>query len=187
MKNYLVVFLAAAFGAVVGSLATKSLGTSKASGVVKANTVETRELLILNENDRPATRLVAESGGAVLRFYAGDLRPALEVGVEENPPFRFVRLFAEGGQIVSALTSAPPDGQTRLVLGDARWPERIIMGPIEHSDMPAVAPVDLWGLEFHKPASLDTLFSILANSKDPAHTTVGLQLMRSNGKVWSVY
>jgi len=61
------------------------------------------------------------------------------------------------------------------------------MGPIEHSDMTAVAPVDLWGLEFHKPASIYTLFSILVNSKDPAHTTAGLQLMRSNGKVWSVY
>ena len=73
MKNYLVVFLAAAFGAVAGSLATRSLGAPKASGVVKADTVKTRELLILNGNDHPVARLVAENGGAVLRFYAGDL------------------------------------------------------------------------------------------------------------------
>lgn len=180
LKELLIPFCAAAFGAVVGSLVTARVHASPRR--VSAR-LETRELVILDERGRPAARLKSDSEGTELQIYAGSLNPAISLGVSGHPPFRFLRFLGEGGEPVAGISSAPPDGHATLVLGDTRA-IRAVLGALPDTDIPLNLPVEEWGLRFPKPHSHDAFVSIHVDTEDPKKPRVGMGLLRPDGTTW---
>lgn len=186
IDKFLGAAFAASFGAIIGSLLTTSLNSSR-MGTNAA--IQTRDLTILDEHSRPAARLTSLAGKTVLRFYSAQSTPALEVGVEQNGSSRFVRFFANNGRMVAALNSVAPNGESTLYLGDERWATRVIIGAmLTDLDPQRDAASDNWGLEFRKPGSNENLFNVLVRSSPTsARVTAALRLMQSDGRLWTVY
>ncbi len=184
MKNSLVIFTAAVIGGITGSLATGSLGTSTQP---RSATLKARELVIVDENGRPAARLTSSGGETVLRFYTDGVTPAMEIGATRNPPSRFVRMMSRDGNIVAGLNSQPPDGHTTLALGDQRRPTRIVLGALGTADIPRDGTVDEWGLLFRTPGIPEPRLSVLIKSKDAARPSAAIRLIRPDGTEWTVY
>ncbi len=180
LKGFFIPFCAAAFGAVVGSLVTARVQASPQRDTAR---LETRELVILDERNRPAARLKSDSKGTELQIYAEGLNPAISLGVSGHPPFRFLRFFGEEGEAVAGISSAPPDGHATLALGDMRA-IRVVLGAFPDTDIPSNLPVDDWGLQFRKPHSHKMFVSINVDTEDPKKPRVGMGLLRQDGTAW---
>jgi hypothetical protein len=148
--------------------------------------IETRELVLLGDHDKPAARLVARNGGAILQFYDSQGSTAVEVGFDASQQFRFLSFLDHNGWSLASLNSSPPKGESSLVLGDQTFIGRMIIGAIR-SDVPSTTiGTDEWGIEIRRPGHVVPVVSIMTGPGSlPSKWRGGIYILRENGKAWT--
>lgn len=180
----LAIVSAAMLGTVFGSLVSSKLRSEQ---VAPLATVKTHQLILFDERNKQTARLESFHGRSSLRFLTGDSSTALEVGMEDAPTNpRFIRFYGVRGNILMALNSFGTRGDVTLYLGDANARMRIVMGAIP-TDVEN-EPKD-WGLQFNRPGSSESVFSILTKTSDDHTRPAGasISLIKASGDVWSVH
>jgi hypothetical protein len=185
MKQFSTIAVPSAIGAIIALLLNGFLGYRRSAPAAR---IEAREFVLLDENNQRAAVLESVGGKSALRFFAGNSTPALQLGLERSSTVRFLTFLGEKGQVLAALNSLPPNGETTLYLGDERFPARFILGAIQ-SDMPATTGVDNWGLVFRRLGSSESLFHVgVRYDSDPQRrSNAAIKLLRRDGTIWSVY
>ena len=185
MKQILLMGAAACLGAIAGiTFMTAFPGHSEA--LVTLQNIRTRQLEVVDEKGRVATRIRSEEGRAVQEFLTAG-RPVIQIGTEEGG-VEFVRLLSTDGRVLAAINALPPDGASTLYLGDARQEARIILGALVPGDIPRMAAADDWGIQIRQPTSPEPLLTILARTPGSGKPpTVALRMHRADGRIWSEY
>ena len=184
MRQMLLTGIAACIGAIAG-IAFMTAWPSRSEAFVTRENTRTRQLEVVDENQRVTARIRSEKGRAVLEFLSGEHAVVL-IGTEEGGG-QFVRLMSTDGRVRAAINAVPPDGASTLYLGDDRQQARIILGALV-SDIPKPASVNDWALEIRQPKSLEPLLTILAKTPENGQRpTVALRMQRSDGRVWTEY
>jgi len=182
VKTFLVAFSAAILGVVVGSFVSGSRPHTATD-----ERIVTKELVLLDDHDKPAARMQYADGKTILTFYSADSAPALEVGVDRRDSMQFVRSLDGDGEILAALNTLS-SGDSTLYLREKRAGTRVILGAL-HSDMPSLGlPTNDWGLVFRKPRSTQTLIRMVVGSTEKAaESTASIYVYRPNGQAaWTV-
>lgn len=176
MKAILVIIIAAATGAVAGSLFSYRLLQRALN-----EKVETRQLVLVDERNQPVARLENVDGTTALRFIGNGLKTAVQIGVHHQNPGRFLHFFGEDGEISAALNTHG-NGDSTLVFAD-RTGTRVILGA-KDSDIPSLGqPAEAWGLIFRKPRSTESLVDININTvPDPKDYGASLTVTAPYGK-----
>lgn len=185
MRQIFLTGIAACIGAIAG-IAFMTAWPSRSEAFATPGNIRTRQLEVVDENQRVTARIRSEKGHAVLEFLSGE-HAVVQIGTEEGlgGGAQFVRLLGTGGRLVAAINALPPDGAATLYLGDERQEARIILGAFV-TDIPG--RVDDWGLQIRSQKPLETLLTILAKTpRDGQRPTVALSMRRSDGRVWSEY
>jgi hypothetical protein len=186
MKAIFSLVIVAIVGGVVGSFFTAHIVTVVAADGPPKLTV--RELVLVDENNKPAASLTSTGGRTVLSFLGPAGRQQVELGVDLKADLRFLYLLEKTGTRSNAsLTSGPPHSEGTLALGDDFWEGKAVLGALrgdvaEKSDGPDMAD---WGLQFHRSGEQGPVVAIVAPSK---HSTgkVHIALSRPNGEYWIV-
>ena len=185
MKQVLSMGVAAFVGAIAGIMFMTAL-PSRSEALATPQNIRTRQLEVVDEKGRVATRIRSEKGRAVLEFLSGE-HAVIQIGTEEGGG-EFVRLLSTDGRVLTAINALPPDGASTLYLGDARQEARIILGALIPGDIPQMASADDWGIQIRQPKSPEPLLTILARTPGNGKTpTVALRMHRSDGRIWSEY
>jgi len=181
VKIFLVAFSAAILGVVVGSFVSGSR-----PHVATHERVVTKELVLVDDQDKPAARMQYADGKTILTFYSADSTPALEVGIDRARTTQFVRFIDAGGTILASL-NAVPSGDSTLYLAEKRRGTRVILGALL-PDMYLGLPANDWGLVFRKPGSRQSLIRMVVGSTEKAaDSTAGIYVYRPNGQAaWTV-
>jgi len=181
VKIFLVAFSAAILGVVVGSLVSGS-HTHTATD----ERVVTKELVLVDDQDKPAARMQYADGKTILTFYSADSAPVLEVGIDRARTAQFVRFIDAGGTILASLNSVP-SGDSTLYLAEKRGGTRVILGALL-PDMYRGLPTNDWGLVFRKPGSRQPLIQMVVGSTEKAaDSTAGIYVYRPSGQAaWTV-
>lgn len=186
MKIFATAFLAAVFGIMVSRWVIPGVVPVRADAPGK---VEAREFVLLDEHNQVAARLASANGRTMLTFFGNNGNKGIEVGMGGDKPERFIHFFGRNGEVIAALNSVTPIGQTTLYMGDERWGSRVIFGSLPTDVASTSVNInDDWGLEFRKPGSSHPLMNILIKP-DNAHQSyiAALRLIRSNGSIWGVH
>jgi hypothetical protein len=180
MKTLPIVIIASIVGGIVGSM----LSSHVAGAATVPSEIRTTGLVLVNASNVPTARLGSVGDSTVLQFFNSDATVALEVGADTKSGGKFIHFLGENGRIVAALNSLR-SGDTTLYLGDRQWQARVILGALE-SDVPTDEPSREWGLLFRRPGSNRSVFSVVMSTRGSSNkSSVGLQLLRSNGTEWS--
>lgn len=183
MKQFMSVVAASLIGTVLG-YNFSSIPTSVRAAAPPR--IETKELVLLDDNGRPAARLSARNGGAVLQFYDGDGKTAVEIGAEVSGSLRFLRFLGSEGGLLAGLNSSPPLGGATLYLGDQRFQARIAVGALRSDVQPSMLGIDEWGIRIRRPGFVQPVFSVVTMPGiSPDKWETGLRIMRGDGKFWA--
>ena len=181
MKPLVMVVIAAISGAVGGSLI--SWNTVRAQPL-KITTIRTGELVLVDENDKPAARLSTVGGETTFRLYMANSQPGIEIGVDRLRGVKYINLLNGRGRPAASLKSLPPNGESDLVLGDERWDGRITLGALRTDTDFGKSAIDDWGLEVRGPSSRTPLVSILVSSVG-VRSRAGFNIARVDGTRWT--
>ncbi len=184
MKQILLMGAASCLGAIAG-IAFMTAWPIRSEALATPQNIRTRQLEVVDEKGRVASRIRSEKGSAVLEFLSG-WHAVIQVGTEQGG-VEFVRLLSTDGRVLAAINALPPDGASTLYLGDARQEARIILGALMQGDIPQMAAADDWGLQIRQPKSPEPLLTILARTPGGKTPTVALRMRRSDGRIWSEY
>ena len=163
-------------------VAMKHLGLLLAAGIIEgvvgcftvikfASTVQTlkvRELLLLDEGNRPAIRLQSVKGRSVLTFLGQDGKVQVEIGVDRMKESRFVNFVGRTGFSTMSLTSGFPNGEAFLALGADYFEGLSVLGA-QGFDMPpklgtiVASSSREWGLKLARPGQLSPVISLIVN------------------------
>jgi hypothetical protein len=146
-----------------------------------------RELVLVDENNKPAASLTSQKGRTVLAFFNAADKRQVELGFDQKSDEGFLYLLEKGGQRVNAaLTSAPPHSEGTLALGDDFWQGKVVLGALRTDvvDPDARGDHDDWGLELHRSGNPYPDISLLAPPR-ASGSSVGISLRRANGTYWA--
>jgi hypothetical protein len=186
MRQYILTFCAAIFGAIFGYVG--AIRVDRVHAAASAEKTEVRELVLLNEKGETTARLYSLEGRTVLRISSATGSPALELGVDNKRSTAFLRYFGLDGRVIAALNSSPPNGETTLYLGDNRWESRMIVGALRADTQPRNTGIEEWGMQIRSPGSRIPAFSAVSREAQPdSPWGAGLRLTLANGKEWEAH
>lgn len=181
LRQFIALALAAVLGAVISTPLRSPAQPARQGG---SDRVVTHELVVLNDNGRPAVTLAPSNDGTVLRFFGDDAKPALEVGVAKSDDSRFIHFFGKKGEIIAALNSLRPNGESTLYLGDERWEARVILGALRSDTDYGKQNINDWGLQFREPGTQRVPIGILVQPSRRGYEA-GIRIDAGNGAVWT--
>jgi hypothetical protein len=183
MKTSFIFIVAAFLGAFIGCILVGELRTVDAAGAAK---LTVRELVIVDENNRPSASLTSVKGRTVLTFFAPTGKRQVELGFDAVRDLRFLNLLERTGtRSNAALTSGPPHSEGSLSLGDDFWEGKVVLGALRGDVVePADGPdTEDWGLAFHRYNESDPTVSILAPPK-ASSSRAEIRIRTATGAPW---
>jgi len=180
------VLMAGVVGGIVGGLTATRMASTSSKSLQK---IALRELLLLDEKNRPAIRLSSVRGRSVLEFLSQNEKTQVEVGVDQNKRLQFVNFIGSTGFSTMSLHSGFPNGEAALALGDDYFEGRTVLGA-QPSDIsltpgtPVVPGSGEWGLRFSRLGQLSPVIYLLVTPKG-SNLKSGIWIEQNKGLAWT--
>ena len=180
------VLIAGVAGGIIGGLTTTRIASISLKSSQK---LALRELLLLDEENRPAIRLSSVKGRSVLEFLRQGEKAQVEVGVDQNKQLQFVNFIGRTGFLTMSLHSGFPNGEAALALGDDYFEGRTVLGAQPSDISPtldtSVAPGSgEWGLRFSRLGQLSPVIYLLVTPKG-SNLKSGIWIEQNRGSAWT--
>ena len=180
------VLIAGVAGGIIGGLTATRIASISLKSSQK---LALRELLLLDEENRPAIRLSSVKGRSVLEFLRQGEKAQVEVGVDQNKQLQFVNFIGRTGFLTMSLHSGFPNGEAALALGDDYFEGRTVLGAQPSDISPtldtSVAPGSgEWGLRFSRLGQLSPVIYLLVTPKG-SNLKSGIWIEQNRGSAWT--